>query len=84
MISVGGNMSIVFQRKFSNTCKLGFYILEIPLFKATKLDVDIHDGTFSMEVDGVTLIFNIFKTMEISLLMLRKKMRQELNINKLK
>ena len=61
---MGENMSIVIQRKFPNTCKkLDFYILEIPFLRTSKLEVNINDGTFSIEVDVVTLIFNIFKAM---------------------
>ena len=53
MISVGENMSIVIQRKFPNTYKKpDFYILEIPFLKTSKSEVNINDGTFSMEVDG--------------------------------
>ena len=64
MISVGENMSIVIQRKFPNTFKKSnFYILEIPFLKTCKFEVDIQNGALNMEVDGVTLIFNIFKAM---------------------
>ena len=64
MMSMGENMSIVIQRKFPNTCKkLDFYILEIHFLKTSKLEVDINDGTISMEMDGEAPIFNIFKAM---------------------
>ena len=57
-------MFIVIQRKFSKTCKKSdFYILEIHFLKTSKLEVDTHCGTLNMELDGVTLIFNIFMAM---------------------
>ena len=52
MISVGENMSIVILRNFPNICeKPEFYILEKPLLKTTKSEIDIHGGTLSMEMD---------------------------------
>ena len=60
-ISVGENMFIVIQRKFPNICKKpNFYNLELPFLKIAKSQVNIHDSTLSMEVDGVILIFDIF------------------------
>ena len=57
-------MIIVIQIKFPNTCKKpNCYILAISFLKTSKLEVDIHNDMLNMEVDGVTLIFNIFKAM---------------------
>ena len=64
---MGENVFVIIQRNFSNTCnKPYFYILEIPLSKTAKLKLNINGGTLHMEVDQVTLIFNIFKIMKYS------------------